>query len=214
MTDQFEIIFYAILAALACAMLYSVLGRKVGRGPEDIDLPELKPDSRTDKDRTYTLDEMQNSDNPILLGLAAIKAKDAAFNSGEFLEGAKAAYNMILDAYAEGDLDTLQTLLAPEIYESYAAAISERSSQGLTQITDLARLSRAEIVEAGIEGKSAIIVVDFIADMATALKNEAGEVVQGDLDILQHVDENWTFERNLASKDPNWLLTDVTPTEK
>lgn len=210
-----EIILYAVLALIVGAMLFSVLGKNVG------DDSETRPDEKPPLEsftafapipnRQDTKVEERTFEGPAAEGLKAIHSADASFSPEEFIDGAKAAYGMILEAYADGDKDTLKGLLNPEVKQAYYDAIDARIEQDLTQTTDLARLISAEIVTASRAGKTGRIGVMYVAELATALVDKNGEVVSGDLDVLSRVKEVWSYERTLSSKNPNWVLCSVEP---
>jgi predicted lipid-binding transport protein (Tim44 family) len=208
---MYDVILYAAIATIVCVMLYSVLGKSVGRGPEDdADLPDFI----TGKDRASEPKIVAPVyDGPHLPGLEDILKLDADFSPVEFLGGARVAYPMILEAFADGDKETLSPLLSPDVYQVYADAIEAREAQNLRQITDLARLIGAEFVGAETSGKEMRVSVRYKAELASALVNEAGDVIEGDPDTLASINEIWTFTRTAGSKDPNWLLADVAPSE-
>ena len=207
---MYEVILYAAIATIICVMLYTVLGKSVGQGPE------------SGFDAEKAIKNFQNKDSKVVqlntpagppTGLEAIAAADANFSPAYFMDGAKAAYSMILEAFAAGDKEQLESLLTPDVYETYADAIKSREVEGLTQVTDLGRLRKAMIKEAVLEGKMARIEVLYESELTSALMDKEGNVVQGDPDILSSVSEVWTFERNLKSSDVNWRLSDVAPSE-
>lgn len=206
-----EIIIYAVLALIVGAMLFSVLGKNVGEDTESG--PKQKPILEN-----FGLEEPPQPratapefEGPAAEGLKAIHAADASFTVDGFIDGAKAAYGMILEAYADGEKDTLKGLLNTEVTQAYYDAIDERVEKELTQTTDLARLISAEIVTASRTGKTGRIGVVYLAELATALVDKSGEVVSGDLDVLSRVKEVWSYERKLGSKNPNWVLCSVEP---
>lgn len=210
-----EIILYAVLALIVGAMLFSVLGKNVGEDSETH--PDEKPPLETfarlapiPLGQDKKLDEPK-FEGPAAEGLKAIHAADASFTADGFLDGAKTAYGMILEAYADGDKDALKTLLNAEVGQSYCDAIDTRIEKELTQTTDLARLVSAEIVTASRIGKTGRIGVVYLAELATALLDKSGEVVSGDLDVLSRIKEVWSYERTLGSKNPNWVLCSVEP---
>ena len=207
---MYEVILYAAIATIICVMLYTVLGKSVGQGPE----------SGFDADKA--IKNFQNKDNKVVqlntpagppTGLEAIAAADANFSPAYFMDGAKAAYSMILEAFAAGDKEQLESLLTPDVYTTYLEAIEAREADGLTQVTDLGRLRKAMIKEAVLDGKMARIEVLYESELTSALMDKEGNVVQGDPDILSSISEIWTFERNVKSSDMNWCLSDVAPSE-
>jgi predicted lipid-binding transport protein (Tim44 family) len=129
-------------------------------------------------------------------GVAAIVRADPAFEPGYFLQGARAAYELIVNAFAKGDRDALRNLLTQRVYESYAAAIAARQASGGAG-PELVRLRSAEIVDAELRDAVARIIVKFEAELA--------EGAHG----VRDARERWTFERDIRSPDPNWLLARV-----
>lgn len=200
---MFEVILYAAIATIVCVMLYSVLGKSVGQGSaEPIDI--FKGDEDNSPKIVDPVVETSFVD-----GMNDVIALDKSFRQKEFLSGAKTAYVMILEAYADGDKETLTTLLAEDVYNVYAAAIIAREKDGLRQVTDLGRLIGAKIVRGDVDGKWMRVSVEYKAELASSILNAEGEVVQGDPDVLASVEEVWTYTRKAGSNDPNWLLADV-----
>ena len=203
-----EVLLYAAIATLVCVMLYSVLGKSVGEGPEAAFDPQ-KSMTGDDDDK----DERPGESDYGIPGLRAIMTADRDFTPTLFLDGAKGAYGLILEAFAEGNREQLKDLLTEDVYAVYDSAITARDEKNLTQVTDLARLKNAEIVDAEKSGSTATVSVAFTAELSSALVDADGQAVEGDPDMLAHVSEVWTFERKIKSKDPNWLLSDVAPSE-
>ena len=206
MSDMYQVVLYAAIATIVCVMLYTVLGKSVGQGPETgfDPMKAIKP-------KPAIVPPVD--DGTPKTGLDAIAQADPNFSPAYFMDGAKAAYSMILEAFASGDRGQLKELLTPDVYTVYAGAIDAREKDKLTQVTDLGRLRRAAIQGSQLEGKTAQISVLYEADLTSALMNEDGEVVQGDPDILSSISEIWTFKRDLKSSDVNWQLSDVAPNE-
>ncbi len=204
---MYDVILFAAIATIVCVMLYTVLGKSVGRGPDDdADLPgfiSAKPTAPKTVAPVY--------DGPKVDGMSGIMKLDGNFNPLGFLDGARIAYPMILDAFAEGDKAELKPLLTAKVYKVYTAAIDARVEQNLRQITDLARLISAEFVSAQTKGKVMRISVRYKAELASALVDEAGQTVEGDQDVLASINEVWTFTRKAGSDDLNWKLADVEP---
>lgn len=207
---MYEVILYAAIATVVCVMFYSVLGKSMGRGPEDaIDAENLMLNPKEDKpivSNPLTAEQQST-------GLGAIAKRDPDFSPAFFIDGAKQAYSMILEGYAAGDRDALSNLLSDETYAVYDEAITAREEAGHKQVTDLGRLRKTSVSSAEVDGNMARISVLYEADLTSALLDEEGTVVQGDPDILSSISEVWTFERNLKSSDPAWRLCDVEPSE-
>jgi len=208
----FDIVLYAALATIVCVVFYSVLGKNVGKGPDDAIDPAAFTRAKTaPPKKSVSSDLVAQSNDPT--GLGAIITADPSFSPAEFMSGAKAAYSMVLEAYASGDREQLSELLTDEVYAVYDAAISDREAKNYRQVTDLGRLRKSSILSAEVDGNTARIQVLYEAELTSALLDEAGELVQGDPDILSSISEVWEYERSLKSKDPAWKLSAVEPSE-
>jgi predicted lipid-binding transport protein (Tim44 family) len=144
--------------------------------------------------------------SPVAAGFDAIAATDRAFAPDSFLSGAKAAYEMIVGAFAAADADALKRLLAPEVFANFDAAIRARLAAEQTMTTTLVSIDAADIVEARLVGTAATIAVRFAAKLVSVTRDKSGAVVEGSPNaVADHLDV-WTFSRDVASSDPNWLL--------
>ncbi len=145
--------------------------------------------------------------SPLEAGLDGIAAVDPDFAPDRFLAGARAAYDMIVSAFAAADMSTLRRLLAPEVLANFDKAIRSRLAAGQTLTTTLVSLDAADIVEARLIGSLASVSVRFAAKLASVTRDASGTVVDGAADeVADHLDI-WTFARDSVSRDPNWLLT-------
>lgn len=131
---------------------------------------------------------------------------DPNFDPAEFAGGARAAYEMIVNAYAEGDRKTLQSLLSPEVYDEFLGAISERTKRDERIESNFVSIDKAEIKDAKLSGSAAQLVVSFVSQMITATLDKDGEVIDGDPTKIITVNEIWTFARDLNTSNPNWKL--------
>ena len=200
-----ELIIFAGLAAIVLYQLYSVLGRRVGRQPEDTPATQAARAGVAPTERPLEpLDEGVS-----LSGLAAVKSRDPGFDVGNFLNGAKGAYQMIVKAFSEGDRTTLKNLLAPPVMANFDAAIAQRESEGRTESVEFLHTPRADLEKAELTaGDLARMTVRFLAEFRARSKGPEGEAVDD-----RRTAELWTFERNLKSRDPNWILIHVDAAE-
>ncbi len=141
-------------------------------------------------------------------GLAAIKARDPAFDIGQFLNGARQAYQMIVKAFAVGDRETLKPLISPQVMEGFEAAIKAREAEGRTESVDFLQTPRADFEGINLSGDLAKASVRFLAELRNRSKGPSGEAVDD-----HRTAEIWTFERNLKSRNPNWTLVHVDTAE-
>ncbi len=227
MFDIYTIIFLA-LAVFIFLRLRSVLGQRTGRErppydpysardarPQGADkvvaLPSRKsPESATRPSETVEPTErwkgVAAKGSAVAAGLDAIAETDKAFDANHFIAGARAAYEMIVGAFASGDRRALKNLLAREVFEGFDAAIRERESKGETVESRFVSLETAEIIGAEMRGSTAQVTVRFVSQLITATRDKSGNVVEGNPDKVTDVTDVWTFARDLTSRDPNWKL--------
>jgi predicted lipid-binding transport protein (Tim44 family) len=213
-----EIIIFAMLAAFLVFRLRSVLGRRTGneRPPFDPFSRSGKTRAETDSgaddtvvslpDRTRPREEPVDPDDPVAVGLAKIRSADPSFDKDGFLEGARAAFDMIVTSYAAGDRETLRPLLSDEVYENFAGAIIERADKGNTMETTLVGIREASVVEATMDGRVAFVTVKCVSEQIEVERDAGGEVVRGNPSRVATVTDIWTFARNTRSRNPNWTL--------
>jgi predicted lipid-binding transport protein (Tim44 family) len=199
----FELIIFAFFAAVVLYQLYAVLGRRIGRQPEDAPPAPVVADGET-----VAPPDAAAVESADLSGLAAVRARDSAFDVGSFLVGARQAYELIVIAFAAGDHATLKNLLGPEVEASFEAAIAQRETEGRTERIEFLHPPRADLERIEVEGQTARAVVRFLAEFRSRTKGPEGEAVDD-----RRTAELWTFERNLNSRDPNWTLVHVDAAE-
>jgi predicted lipid-binding transport protein (Tim44 family) len=195
-----QLLIFAVLAAVVLYQLYAVLGRRVGRQPEDGE--PIVPHS------IEAPAPQEAGDGVTLGGLAALKARDPSFDPGHFTDGARSAYEMIVRAFAAGDRATLKGLLAPDVLAAFETAIVAREAEGRTEQVEFLHAPRADLESADVEGDMASIKVRFLAEFRSRSKGPEGEAVDD-----RRTAELWTFQRDLTSRDPNWALSRVDAAE-
>ncbi|MCB2054166.1 MAG: Tim44 domain-containing protein [Geminicoccaceae bacterium] len=214
-----DIIFFAMIAAFIALRLRSVLGRKTGNEQQRASRMQRSAESGADKVvpmRTPPPPPVSEdgviadvADDTVKKGLTEIRLADPSFDLQSFVEGARSAFAMIIDAYAKGDRQTLQSLLADDVFRSFDAVIAEREENDRTMHCELAEMRTAEVVGARMEGKQARVTMRFVTDQVNVLRDAAGEVVEGDPTGHEEVVDIWTFARDTRSPDPNWLLVET-----
>ncbi len=139
-------------------------------------------------------------------GLQELSDLDRDFSPKQFLDGAISAYEMIVVAFAQGDKKTLKMLLDRSIYDEFEKAINEREAQGQTNQFTFVGFKNVDIVDVEFEGKDALVTIDYRAQVVSAVRDKSGEVVEGDLEAIMDIADEWTFARPVKSRDPNWKL--------
>lgn len=148
-------------------------------------------------------------DPDVSKGLGDIKAADPTFNVREFLNGAKMAFEMILEAYNNGDKALLKDLLSKEIYTDFETAMDARETSDSHEESTLLAVESADISRAKLRGKTAEITVTFVSEQVTVERDKNGEIVAGDPSQPVLVTDEWTFTREIRLQNPNWILSDT-----
>ena len=226
--DIYTIIFLA-LAVFIFLRLRSVLGQRTGRErpPYDpysardvvrspasdkvVSLPPRAPEAaaRPAEPAPPAADRWKDiveSGSTAAAGLDAIAAADSAFDAKHFIAGARAAYEMIVTAFAAGDRKQLRTLLSREVFDGFDTAIGERERRGETAETRFVSIDASTITAAELRGGVAQITVRFISKLVSTTRDRAGAVVDGSAEKVTDVTDVWTFTRDVTSRDPNWKV--------
>jgi predicted lipid-binding transport protein (Tim44 family) len=139
-------------------------------------------------------------------GLDAIAAADSSFDAKHFITGARAAYEMIVTSFAEGDRRQLKTLLSKEVFDGFDTAITEREGRGETAETRFVSIDASTITAAELRNRTTQITVRFVSKLVSSTRDRSGTVVDGSADKVTDVTDVWTFARDLSSRDPNWKV--------
>jgi predicted lipid-binding transport protein (Tim44 family) len=227
--DIYTIIFLA-LAVFIFFRLRSVLGQRTGR-----ERPPYDPYSARDavrspaSDKIVTLPQrpvepavsrpaepapppadrwkdVAESGSSVAAGLDAIAAADPSFDAKHFITGARAAYEMIVTAFAEGDRRQLRSLLSREVYDGFDAAIGERGSRGETAESRFVSIDGSTITAAEQRARTAQITVRFVSKLISVTRGRTGDVIDGNAEKVTDVTDVWTFAREVSSRDPNWKV--------
>jgi predicted lipid-binding transport protein (Tim44 family) len=236
MSEAFDIytLLFLVLAVVIFIRLRNVLGRRTGneRPPYD---PYTTPDAKragpeankpmvalprgrssrgpvaeasvpSVEDLEARLGRHAAKDSPLGQSLTGLMRADPGFDPNHFIDGAKAAYEMIVMAFAQGDDATLKQLLGSDVYDGFQRAIRERESRGEKVESSLVGIDKADIIEAEVKNRTAYVTVKFVSELISVTRDADGEVVEGDPKKVREVTDIWTFAREVGSKNPNWKL--------
>lgn len=228
--DNIWPIIFLTLAVVIFLRLRSVLGRRTGR-----ERPPYDPYSARDAVRSPASEKVvtlpsrpveaapravevapqsperwkgvAESGSPAAAGLDAIVAADSSFDVQHFLTGARAAYEMVVSAFASGDRRQLRGLLSREVYDGFDGAISERESRGETVESKFVSIDSATVSAAELRNRStAQITVRFVSKLVSVTRDRSGTVIDGNAEKVTEVTDLWTFARDVSSRDPNWKV--------
>lgn len=212
------IVIFALVAVFLGLRLYAVLGKRTGheepfmRVVEDVVRP-LRPAVADTGREAPAADPVEAVDPDVESGLRAISVADRNFNAADFIDGAKSAYRMILEAYWAGKPDDFAAFVAEDVRTAFADAIDERTTAGHILDNRLITIERTTIVKASVEAGIAHVTVRFDADIAAVTRDTEGGVIAGSLSDAVPTHDNWTFSRDVKSANPNWVLSDTDEAE-
>ncbi|MFN7029115.1 MAG: Tim44/TimA family putative adaptor protein [Sphingopyxis sp.] len=208
-----------MIAAFLGMRLYSVLGKRTGHEQEPVlprrddraaPSPVRLEDGETPSPSVGAPDTSGLVYEPAAeIGLRQLLASDRNFDAGRFMEGAEAAYRMILEAYWKGDRDTLRDLCDDDSYEAFVEAIAARDARGEKLENRLVGIDSAKITTVEMDRKEARITVRYQADISAITRDADGKLIAGSMSDASQTDDLWTFRRAIGSDDPNWLLDEI-----
>jgi predicted lipid-binding transport protein (Tim44 family) len=215
-----QIVILAMIAAFLGLRLYSVLGRRAeheeeptphrfdreagAEGPRPVPPPGQQANQPAQQQRVLT-----GFPPAIESGLREISAADRQFDMLAFLEGARGAYAMVLEAFWRGDREELRELCDDDVYAGFDAAITARQEAGEVLENRLIRIEDTTISHAALNGRTARIAVRFVADMAALTRDRDGAMIAGSLDDAVEIRSIWTFSRRVDSSSPAWLVDET-----
>lgn len=223
-SNDFITLFFLVAAVLIFIQLRSVLGRRTGNEKPPFDPYAAREEAKApaqDDGKVVTVPRRDGSDaenrfaaidayapagSPLNEQLRVVAALDQDFDPKEFLNGARAAYEMIVTAFAEGDRKTLKTLLSKDVLDGFNVAISERENKGETMKSTFVGIDKANIVGASVSDREIQVTVRILSQLISATFSRDGSVVDGDPETVADVNDLWTFARDSRSSDPNWKL--------
>lgn len=212
-SPMIQLLVLAGIAVFLILRLKNVLGTREGfeetpssaqpterRGRPDLEVIEGGPDL----DITDHAEEGSSQAD----ALAGMKRLEPSFNVGEFIGGARGAYEMIVMGYENGELAEIQPFLTEEIYESFVDGVAAREDQGLTIDANFFGVREMKMVDATLDPKTneAEISIRFVAELTSAVRDRGGDIVEGSTSEVKKQKDTWSFARIMGSDDPNWLL--------
>lgn len=212
------VLIFAALALFVIFKLISVLGTRTGHEQRH-DIEGLQRAARAaeaahnGEDGTEKTDQFDTEDDEPIAPKPAVSAEakllqeaDPSFDEKSFLEGAKSAYELIVEAFAEGDVGSIRQYLETSVYDAFKQAASTREAAGQTFDLKFVGIETARLESASVEKALLQATVDFVSNQVRTTYDSDGNVVDGDPNRIDLVKDRWTFSRKLNASDPNWTL--------
>ena len=208
-----DIVLIAMLAGFVLFRLYTVLGRRTGheRPPqENYRIGPQQAEDTVGAAPKLTHASAERPSDPVASGLLDIGLADRGFDKEHFLKGARAAYEMILTAFANNDRATLKPLLSDEVFGAFDSVMRRREQGGDKATMTLVGFTDVKIIAAALKGSTAEITLAYSARLIAATTNSQGAVIDGDDKSVRDVTDVWTFIRDSRARDPNWTLVSTS----
>lgn len=157
------------------------------------------------KDKSGAIGIDKAAEEGVLEIIQADKTIDLKF----FMTAAQDAFVYVVEAFADGDRETLKDMLAPPVYKAFDAAITAREEAGETAETEIHAFHETRIIEAALNGKTAKITLRFVADETGVTRDKDGTILSGHPEKTSRMTDIWTFSRTLKSRDPRWLVSET-----
>lgn len=218
-----DLVVLGAIAAFIILRYRSILGKKTGH---DMSKPKVKVEPPKPQERVIQMPQKEHraavvvkakedialadiDDAEISSALAKMKQTDENFTISDFMDGAKAAFDMVVEAFSTHDKDTLKSLLSKEIYKEFEESISEQQKEKRRAQNTLVSIKKAEITEAEMSKNIATITVRFDSEQINVIVDEEGKVIEGNLSDIHDIEDEWVFERDMKSRNPNWTIIDT-----
>ena len=206
-----DILIFAVIAIFLIFRLRSILGTKDG-----FEKPQKTMQTETKKDNVINFKTKSSDTNHETLngsGLKDLRKLDTSFKDEEFLNGAKAAFPLILNSFSEGDLGNLRRYVGFDLYEEFANAIHQRDEAGEKLKINIEKVNDIQLLDAEISDGIASVTVKFDTIQTRILFDSKDVEIEDDSFSSEHIEDIWIFERDINSKDPNWKLVETGTTE-
>ena len=208
-----QLLVLAGIAIFLILRLRGVLGTREGYEKPSVSRPDSDRRSKPEFDvieggPDLDITDHVSEDSAAAKALAEMKRSDPSFNVGEFLGGARGAYEMILMAFEKGDLDTIVPFISEDVYEAFAGVVDERQRKGLTIEANFIGISDMTLAHAEFDTntKEGDISVRFKSEMTSVVRDNAGDIIEGSDKEIKRQKDTWSFARTMGADDPNWLL--------
>lgn len=210
-----DIIFLMILVAFIVTRLYSVFG---SNGNEEKIRVVVKPlnkeaEKKLMENITKVIKEtnkQSSAENSVKFENLSEPEKSLAqipnFDKDNFIRGACRVFEIVIQSFGKGDISEVRNLMSKKLWDAFNQVINFRKENNISSEVDFICFDKSEIKEVKLLKNSAKIIVEFISEQINILRNEKGEVVEGDENFVQKITDVWTFERTFNAKNNQWLL--------
>lgn len=210
-----QLLVLAGIAVFLILRLRSVLGTREGYEKPRVSSSSKKSEPRARRDfevieggPDHDIIDHVAEDSEAAKALAEMKRAEPSFSVGEFLSGARGAYEMILMAFENGKMESVKPYLSEEVYEAFESVEREREAKGISVEANFVGLSEISLRNAEYDPETgeAELTVRFTGEITSVVRDTEGKVIEGSTSEISKQRDVWSFGRVMGANDPNWTL--------
>ena len=199
-----DIIILGLLALFLGFRLKNLLGDRSGYG-EDVNKLETYNETKPDNNNVINLNKKKISGE----GLETLKKVDQNFSEEEFLDGAKQAFKIIIEAFVDSDIEKLKPLIDYELLKSFTKSISEREARQEKQFVDIISINKLDIINISLIDNIASISIKIESEQIKYTIDKNDKIIDGNKEVSEIIKDKWVLERDISTDNPNWKLVET-----
>ena len=199
-----DIIILGLLALFLGFRLKNLLGDRSGYG-EDVNNLESYNEKKPDNNNVINLNKKKISGE----GIDVLKKAEPNFSEEEFLNGAKQAFKIIIEAFVDSDIEKLKPLIDYELLKSFTKSISEREARQEKQFVDIISIIKLDIINISLKDNVASISIKVESEQIKYTIDKNDNIIDGNREVSEKIKDKWVLERDISSDNPNWKLVET-----
>ncbi len=199
-----DIIILGLLALFLGFRLKNLLGDRSGYG-EDLNNLETYNKKKPDNNNVINLNNKKINGE----GLETLKKGDPNFSEEEFLNGARQAFKIIIEAFVDSDIEKLKPLIDYELLKSFTKSISEREARQEKQFVDIISINKLDIINISLNDNVASISIKIESEQIKYTIDKNDNILDGNKEVSEIIKDKWVLERDISSNNPNWKLVET-----
>ncbi|MEC7488741.1 MAG: Tim44/TimA family putative adaptor protein [Pseudomonadota bacterium] len=214
-----DLLLFAMVAAFLVLRLRSVLGKRTEHERPQQDQNTTPEEQKEHDSKVVEIPYAGSEDaapeaeaeahDTALVQINEIRAMDPTFNLSEFSDGARGAFEMVVEGFAAGNTEMLEALLSDDVFDNFSTSIKDRKDAAQTLETTIIGIKSSEVIEAGMDGHNALVTVKFVSEQVNVTRDSEDRIIDGVPNQATEITDIWTFSRDAKSRDPNWLLVET-----
>ena len=199
-----DIIILGLLALFLGFRLKNLLGDRSGYG-EDVNNLETYSETKPENNNVINLNKKKISGE----GLEILKKGDPNFSEKEFMNGAREAFKIIIEAFVDSDIEKLKPLIDYELLKNFTKSISEREARQEKQFVDIISINKLDITNILLEDNVASISIKIESEQIKYTIDKNDKIIDGNKEVSEIIKDKWVLEKDISSNNPNWKLVET-----